>query len=949
MALEGVLSQLPVIMEPGGSSLYQPSTFFEDQLTAFEVWVEVGDTTQIPEQLPSLMMGLGQASFRVRALMLLCTYLDTGPSAVHNALFCGVLPYLNKLILIPDMLFLVSVAWLQIVNVDPEVACTELAKVVSGAERYFIHILQLNESSIRVLRVGDSATAAAHPASTSPTVDPTKVEPGSHGSSPTPGAGPSGTPAAATPQTVEEVYMMENVALDRCQSVACYLLCSLMQQKGEKMQVSCWNIGLAKALFSLMQSDVSASAKSWACLALGRLVDGLHDAREWVCDQLSRRRNILLSMLSDRSPAVRASGCFVLGKLLGSRLDVLPETEGTLDRRVHFYKTCVRHLCEHLYDVSPAVRDELMIAAFQVVRVHGRFACDVGQAPPAINEQYILSHAEQSFQLLQSEMGIEVHSTLTAVQPESELKLPFIHRDEAPPPPQPNATWQPTNAGIRVTVAETVHDACVILARLYRGCDDGLTKRVKDAITKLENAQPCVSVRIEAEARRTMQSLVDAGAAVTEADRARERRNMDLMRQAVLNNSTRQFGPPAAAQSNNGTSGGPERQETATSPQVPSLKPHHSCVSLGTLEPVVAGAFRALESQVVVADRSGKVMVVSYESIDRLSTISSFHHGRIDSPAMVTQMHVVNDLADKPMLLVADTLGIFSLYSNLLQDAKGEPRTSSLSFTVGPATIPTRIVSDYRPRDGVLFYGGEFSRNVHVLSLTEEQPLQEVVVPGDAPLTCVSCDKSVSGRSLWTGFSDSTVKFLDDRKGDRLISLVSILEDDTLRPGRQFKDAVLAITTDTENHVFVATSHLVRIWDLRYPKKTWHTLDLSPHPANVSGDKVVSSTASLHSTPQVGPPPSRAVGFSFSSQTGLMAMLTAEGMMDICSMRTTKSLDSVLGKPIRAVKTSDGSASSSTPINTSTSSAPPGILTAPCEMHAFRPIALAGSELIYVH
>ena len=53
LALDVCLSQLPAILK--GETIYEHSPFFEEQLTAFEVWLSHGSQSKKPEQLPILL------------------------------------------------------------------------------------------------------------------------------------------------------------------------------------------------------------------------------------------------------------------------------------------------------------------------------------------------------------------------------------------------------------------------------------------------------------------------------------------------------------------------------------------------------------------------------------------------------------------------------------------------------------------------------------------------------------------------------------------------------------------------------------------------------------------------------------------------------------------------------------------------------------------------------
>lgn len=144
LAVEMVLSQLPSLIdhEEGRRQYeYQHSTFFAEQLTAFEVYLSSGPTEKNPpDQLPIVLQVLLSQAHRLRALILLSKFLDLGPWAVHLALSIGIFPYVVKLLqsaaqeLKPVMVFI----WARIMAVDNTVQ-VDLLK--DNGIHYFISIL----------------------------------------------------------------------------------------------------------------------------------------------------------------------------------------------------------------------------------------------------------------------------------------------------------------------------------------------------------------------------------------------------------------------------------------------------------------------------------------------------------------------------------------------------------------------------------------------------------------------------------------------------------------------------------------------------------------------------------------------------------------------------------------------------------------------------------------
>ncbi|KAM9938998.1 hypothetical protein OXX80_001537 [Metschnikowia pulcherrima] len=130
-------------------SNYQHSTFFEQQLTAFEIWLKyAGSSTKIPpEQLPIVLQVLLSQVHRLRALILLSKFLDLGPWAVYLSLSIGIFPYVLKLLqspaqeLKPVLIFI----WARIMAIDYTSTQQELCK--DKGYNYFYLILNSSPSN----------------------------------------------------------------------------------------------------------------------------------------------------------------------------------------------------------------------------------------------------------------------------------------------------------------------------------------------------------------------------------------------------------------------------------------------------------------------------------------------------------------------------------------------------------------------------------------------------------------------------------------------------------------------------------------------------------------------------------------------------------------------------------------------------------------------------------
>ncbi|KAI5464109.1 raptor N-terminal caspase like domain-containing protein [Mariannaea sp. PMI_226] len=149
LAVDTALAQLPMLEKKESEGIdyeYQNSTFFTEQLTAFDVYLTRGDAMaqKSPDQLPVLLQVLLSQQHRVRALILLGRFLDLGPWSVQLALSIGIFPYVLKLLqsaaaeLKPVMVFI----WARLIAVD--ISCQQDLIKDSGYS-YFAQILKPSE------------------------------------------------------------------------------------------------------------------------------------------------------------------------------------------------------------------------------------------------------------------------------------------------------------------------------------------------------------------------------------------------------------------------------------------------------------------------------------------------------------------------------------------------------------------------------------------------------------------------------------------------------------------------------------------------------------------------------------------------------------------------------------------------------------------------------------
>lgn len=150
MAAEMCLLQLPELLASDGTKEYQPSPFFSEQLTAFELWLEHGSAEKKPpEQLPIVLQVLLSQVHRLRALVLLGRFLDMGCWAVDLALSVGIFPYVLKLLQTTalDLRQTLVFIWAKVLAWDAN-AQVQSDLIKDGGHLYFIKHLESQDASI---------------------------------------------------------------------------------------------------------------------------------------------------------------------------------------------------------------------------------------------------------------------------------------------------------------------------------------------------------------------------------------------------------------------------------------------------------------------------------------------------------------------------------------------------------------------------------------------------------------------------------------------------------------------------------------------------------------------------------------------------------------------------------------------------------------------------------
>ncbi|PPR02354.1 hypothetical protein CVT24_011698 [Panaeolus cyanescens] len=334
---------------------YVPSRFFQDQLTAFEVWIARGGSAltrrgplsqpqsltngdasstsehqtanpqpiqpvssdgdlvprKPPDQLPIVLQVLLSQPHRLRALILLSQFVDLGPWAVHLVLTIGIFPYISKLLqaagqdLRPVLIFI----WARILAVDSSVQ-TDLYN--TQGYRYFSNVLALrNEDTL--------------------------------------------------PNVSEHKAMCSFILASICRDFPAGQMACL----GERVFQNCYD-RLEEPDFLLRQ---------WTALCIAQMWDGNDEIKIFGVDRGTQDR--LINMLSDDSAEVRCAALYALGTFMGASGSADPNKRGgggtgamftgqryPLTERVHFRMEVAVVTGATLAikdDASPMCRKELLV------------------------------------------------------------------------------------------------------------------------------------------------------------------------------------------------------------------------------------------------------------------------------------------------------------------------------------------------------------------------------------------------------------------------------------------------------------------------------------------------------------------------------------------------------------------------------------------------------------
>lgn len=263
------------VSAPPNLANYQHSTFFEQQLTAFEIWLKYAgsSTKEPPEQLPIVLQVLLSQVHRLRALILLSKFLDLGPWAVYLSLSIGIFPYVLKLLqspaqeLKPVLIFI----WARIMAIDYKSTQQELCK--DKGYNYFYIIL--NSNPLNQINGGDNINASG-----------------------------------------------ANILINDDHKAMSAFILTLFIKDFKNGQRLCFSIELINNCLKFLSTSENPLLRQWCCLLLSQLWMNYPDGK-WIIYK-DGYLNKFLMMINDPIPEVRTSIVLALTNFLSDSADFQP-------------------------------------------------------------------------------------------------------------------------------------------------------------------------------------------------------------------------------------------------------------------------------------------------------------------------------------------------------------------------------------------------------------------------------------------------------------------------------------------------------------------------------------------------------------------------------------------------------------------------------------------------
>ncbi|KAF7845248.1 regulatory-associated protein of TOR 1-like [Senna tora] len=760
MAAELCLSQLPSLVEDPNAE-FQPSTFFTEQLTAFEVWLDHGsEHKKPPEQLPIVLQVLLSQCHRFRALVLLGRFLDMGPWAVDLALSVGIFPYVLKLLqtTTPELRQILVFIWTKILALDK--SC-QVDLVKDGGHLYFIKFLDSME---------------AYPE-----------------------------------QRAMAAFVLAVIVDGHRRGQEACIEAGLIHVCLKHLQSSSPNDTQTEPLFL-----------QWLCLCLGKLWEDFTEAQ--IIGLHADAPSIYASLLSEPQPEVRASAVFALGTLLDVGFDSSKESVGgdeecDDDEKVRAEVTIVKSLLRVASDGSPLVRAEVAVALARFAFGHNKYLKSIAaaywkpQTNSLLNSLPSLANIKDSGGGYPSQSQHMPHGPLLRVGNDNSSVVRDGRVSSSSPlassgimhgSPLSDDSSHHSDSGVlndgfsngvvnhsvRKPLDNALYSQCVFamctlakdpsprIAKLGRrvlsiiGIEQVVAKPLKS--TGARASEPTTS-SLAGLARSSSwfdmngdsglaDPLLGSGGTSGASDRS------FLPQSTIYNWSCGHFSKPLLTASDDSEELLARREERENFAIQHIAKCQHTAVSRLT-NPIAKWDTKGTQTTllqpfspiVIAADENERIRVWNYEEATHLNSFDNHDF----SEKGISKLCLVNELDDS-LLLAASSDGNIRIWKDYTLKGKQKLVTAFSSIHGHKPGVPgLNAVVDWQQQSGYLYASGEMSSIMH-WDLDKEQLVNSIPSSSECCLSALAASQ-VHGGQFAAGFVDGSVRLYDVRTPEMLV------------------------------------------------------------------------------------------------------------------------------------------------------------------------------------
>lgn len=820
LAVDMALAQLPMLERKGADGTeyeYQSSTFFTEQLTAFEVYLSRGDAMaqKPPDQLPILLQVLLSQQHRVRALILLGRFLDLGPWAVQLALSIGIFPYVLKLLqstaaeLKPVMVFI----WTRVLAVD--MSC-QADLIKDNGYNYFTSILKPSEG-LPVVVDGDEHKAMC--AFILAMVC----------------RGPHRSGQMVCNQSDIMTYCLVHLR-NRDNMLLRQWACLCLSQLWDDFPDAKWRGIREGALtsFVLLRADPYCEVRAAMLHAMTTFL-GMPDLTDEVVRNEESVAWSVLEMANDGSPMVRKELLVFLSKLivryenkmivaafehLHEEREYLmhpplddgtehrmglhyarPEDrnkDGTIKPAVHglahnsLYAAIWKHLTILSVDPHPEVQRD---ATVLVDHVHNALL----ESPVGESAQALMAEIERRDRKGPSSMQAAGHSRglgasgggtgAADMAPEPSPGLlkrtasfffgQIIATDKPAPPPSPSL--KRTSTTTKIVAPEDQNREMTGIAAYHTAREPlsgGFQKRDPCTLPSLPLASSFLEWSIEYFREPQMRPNESEEPGSTEYNERlwRRSRNEQIIRETQ-----------------------PQKQHAG------SHRWDHNMALLDNKTQPTRIAFHQFEDHMAVADHGNTITIWDWQN--RYS-LNAFSNGN-PAGSKISDIKFINE-DDQAFLMTGASDGVVRVYRNYESDKKMELATSWRALTqMVPSNVNSGMVFDWQQVTGRVVVAGDV-RVIRIWSAAHETCLQDLPARSGSCVTSLTSDQ-MTGNFLVAGFGDGAVRVFDLRCRPQE-SLVRKWKDDN---DRQWIKMVHMQRGGQRELVSASRNGKVKLWDIR--------------------------------------------------------------------------------------------------------------------------------------